>query len=468
MLKFNKKILFIFLILFSLLSTTCLATTTSSANAKLEIVENNTCTVNIQNTATYERKLISYDLEKKELNFRLQVTNTALPIFNEPAEIFLVIDNSKSMHQNVTSSKTRLQAVTDSAKTFATELLENENVKIGVVSFSTGDVATEGSMKDATLKTVPTANKETVLSSITAIANGELGDRTNIDAGITLANQNFSKDCKSKYLILLTDGVPNTTTNGVKFTYSGETATQTKAKLQSIANSGVTIYSVMTGIPDTDIEPTTGKAYKALAEEIFGTTTKPTVGEFYYITDDKIETTICTTILGKFLDTSKNTLTNLNIADYFPQDIVNNYSFSYVSEPTKGSITPNINSKDNSIIWSIDKLEPKESATVIYQLKLKDTIDDKISNVVLNTNEKVEITANEIKTADGTNKLVSKVTPKVRVTIPKVEVPKDNTVAEKTIPQTGSTSTLFIVSSVVLIVLAFSGIRYYVINKNLK
>lgn len=468
MLKFNKKILFIFLVLFSLLSTTCLAATTSSANAKLEVVENNVCTVNIQNTATFERRLVSYDLEKKELNLQLKVTNTSLPIFNEPAEIFLVIDNSKSMRQNVTTSKTRLQAVTDSAKTFATELLKNENVKIGVVSFSTGDVATEGSIKDATLKTVPTANKETVLSSITAIANGELGDRTNIDAGITLANQNFSKDCKSKYLILLTDGVPNTTTNGVKFTFSGETATQTKAKLQSIANSGVTIYSVMTGIPDTDIEPTTGKAYKALAEEIFGTTTKPAVGEFYYITDDKIETTICTTILGKFLDTSKNTLTNLKIADYFPQDIVNNYNFSYVSEPTKGSITPNINSKDNSIIWSIDKLEPKESATVIYQLKLKDTIDDKISNVVLNTNEKVEITANEIKTNDGSNKLVSKVSPKVKVTIPKVEVPKDNTIAETKIPQTGNNPILSFIVTITIVALVLCGVKYYKINRDIR
>lgn len=468
MLKFNKKILFVFTVLFILLSTTCLAATTSSANAKLEVVENNTCTVNIQNTATYERKLVSYDLEKKELNFRLQVTNTASPIFNEPAEIFLVIDNSKSMRQNVTTSKTRLQAVTDSAKTFATELLKNENVKIGVVSFSTGDVATEGTMKDATLKTVPTANKETVLSSITAIANGELGDRTNIDAGITLANQNFSKDCKSKYLILLTDGVPNTTTNGVKFTYSGETATQTKAKLQSIAKSGVTIYSVMTGIPDTDIEPTTGKAYKALAEEIFGTTTKPTVGEFYYITDDKIESTICTTILGKFLDTSKNTLTNLNIHEFLPQEIVDNYDFSYITKPTKGTISPKINTEDNSIIWSIDKLEPKESATVSYKLKLKDNIDDKILDVVLNTNEKVEITANEIKTADGTNKLVSKVTPKVRVTMPKVEVPKDNTVAEEKIPQTGNTPILFFIVTITIITLVFCGVRYYIINRDVR
>lgn len=463
MLKFNRKILLIFILLFTLLSTTCLATTTSSENATLEIVENNVCTVNIQDTATYERKLVSYDLDKKELNFQLKVTNTSLPIFNEPAEIFLVIDNSKSMNQDVTSSKTRLQAVTDSAKTFATELLKNENVKIGVVSFSTGDVDTEGTINDASLKTVPTANKDTVLSSIEGIANGTLGDRTNIDAGITLANQNFSTDCKSKYLILLTDGVPNTTVDGIKFTYSGETATRTKAKLQSIANSGVTIYSVMTGVSADAVETTTGKTYKALAEEIFGTSEKPTVGEFYYITDNEIEDTICTTILSKFLDTSKNTLTNLNIHEYFSKEIVENYSFSYTTKPTKGTISPEIDTEDNSITWTIDKLEPEESATVSYTLKLKDNIDTEILDVVVNTNEKVEITANEIKTEDGSNKLVSNVSPKVKVTIP-----KDNTIAKTEIPQTGNTPILFSITIITIIVLAFFGIRYYKINRDIR
>ncbi len=463
MLKLNKKILFVFTILFILLSTTCLAASTSSENAKLEIVENNVCTVNIQDTATYERKLISYDLEKKELNFQLKVTNNSLPIFNEPAEIFLVIDNSKSMNQDVTTSKTRLQAVTDSAKNFATELLKNENVKIGVVSFSTGDLDKEGTLNDATLRTVPTANKEAVLSSIASIANGKLGDRTNIDAGITIANQNFSNDCKSKYLILLTDGVPNTTSDGIKYTYSGETAKRTKAKLQSIAKSGVTIYSVMTGVSAETVETTSGKTYKTLAEEIFGTTTKPTVGEFYYISDKEIENTICTTILGKFLDTSKNTLTNLNINEFFTKEIVDNFDFSYTSKPTIGSISPKINTENNSILWIIDKLEPKQSATVTYKLKLKDNIDTKILDVVLNTNEKVEITAKEIKTNDGSNKLVSKVTPKVKVTIP-----KDNTIAEEKIPQTGTTLTFFTVTFIVFIVLAFSAIKYYIINRNLK
>lgn len=470
MFKNIKKISFMFIVLFVLLSTTCLAATVSSNDATLEIVENNICTINIQNIATFEKTIISSNLEKKELTLGLKVTNTTEPIFNKPSEIFLVIDNSLSMRDEVTSTANRLKLVTDSAKNLATELLKNENVKIGVVSFSTGE--NEGTLTDATLKTTPTAVKETVLSSITEIAEGELGPRTNIDAGITLANQNFSKDCKSKYLILLTDGVPNTAVGGPTFTYSGETATKTKAKLQSINNSNVTIFSVMTGVPNVE-EPSTGITYKALAEEIFGTMQEPTVGKFYYISDSQIENTICNTILNNFTDNSKNTLTNLKIYDYFPQEIVDNFDFSYVADPTIGTISPSIDLQNNMIVWTIDKLEPGNSATVSYKLKLKDNIDTKILDVVLDTNDKVEITADEIKTDDGSNVLVSEVTPKVKVTKPKEvpptnETPKDNTITNTVIPQTGNTPNLFFFIAIAVTVCSFIGIRYYELNRKLK
>ena len=216
----------------------------------------------------------------------------------------------------------------------------------------------------------------------------------------------------------------------------------------------------MTGVPDVE-EPSTGITYKALAEEIFGTTAEPTVGKFYYIPDSKIEETICTTILNNFEDTSSNTLTDLKIYDYFPQEIVDNFDFSYVTEPTKGTISPTIDLQNNLITWTIDKLEPKETATVSYKLKVKDNIDSKILNVILNTNEKVEITANEIKTDDGTNTLVSKVTPKVRLT-------QDTTIANTTIPQTGETNTLYIFIGIILVAVIALGIRFYIINRDVK
>ena len=460
MLKNKKRIILAIIAFLLVISTTCLAATTSSEKAKLEIVENNVCTINIQDVATFEKKLISSDLNKKELTLELKVTNTAEPIFNEPTEIFLVIDNSLSMDDRISNTTTRLNVVTDSAKNLALTLLKNENVKIGVVSFSTGE--DEGTLTDATLKTKPTNDSVSVLTAIAEIAEGSLGPRTNIDAGLTLANQNFSADCESKYLILLTDGVPNTAVGGPTFTYSGEVATKTKATLQTISQNNVTIFSVMTGVPDV-AEPTTGISYKDLAEEIFGTEENPTVGKFYYIPDTEIEKTICQTILSNFVDPNKNTLTNLSIRDYMPQEIIDNFDFRYATTPTLGTVSSNINLETNSITWTIPTLEPGASGTVSYVLTLKDNIDTSILDKVLNLTQKIEITADEIETDDGSNVLSSNVTPKVKVTIP-----KDDTIANTVIPQTGSTSTPMIIATILVVASIVIGIRFYLLNRDIK
>lgn len=455
MLKNKKKILVAFVSLFLLVSTTCLAATTNSEKAKLELVEDKVCTIQINDTAVFEKKIIDYNLEKKEVTLQLKVSNTSEPLFNKPTEIFLVIDNSSSMNEKVSTDVTRLQLVTDSAKKLASELLKNENVEIGIVSFSTGNA--EGTITDATLRTKPTHDETTVLSAITAIAEGTLGARTDIEAGLTLASQNFSADCESKYLVLLTDGIPNISLGSNKIIFSGQTATNTKAKLKELDHSGITIFSAMTGLPNKT-ESSTNLTYKQLAEEIFGTPENPTVGKFYYISDSEIEKTICETILGNFVDTSANTLTNLKIYDYFPQEIVDNFDFSYVASASMGQISPTIDLQNNMITWTIPKLEPQETATVSYKLTLKPQIDEKILNVVLPTNEKVDITANEVKTPDGSNVLTSKDSPKVMVTM-------DVTVAKQVIPQTGDTSTFLLVFTLLVIATVVVGIRYYYISK---
>ena len=450
------RIFSILLILLFLVCNTVLAATTSSEKAKLEIVENNICTISINDIAKFEKKIIDYDLEKKELTIGLSVTNMAEPILNKPSEIFLVIDNSLSMEEEVSNGVTRLKAVTDSATTLANELLKIETVKIGVVSFSTGD--NEGTITDATLITTPTNVKNDIISSISSIANGNLGVRTNIDAGLTLANQNFSSDCDSKFIVLLTDGVPNTSVGGPTLTYSGETATNTKATLKLLETQKVNVYSVMTGVQNMQ-EPTTGTTYKALAEEIFGTSINPYVGKFYYIDDSQISETITETVLKNFVDTSKNTLTNLKIYDYFFFFLIDNFNFEYVSLPNKGNVDSEIDLENKRIVWTIDTLEPSEKVSLSYKLTLKDDINTEILDVVLNTNTKVDITADQVSTEDGSNILTSDVTPKVKVTIPEEppvpqepEQPVDNTVANTDIPQTGDTNFSLIFIGFLLVV----------------
>lgn len=482
MLKNTKKVIFAIIAFFLVISTTCFAATTSSKNAKLEIVENNICTIKINDFATFEKKIVDYDLEKKELTIGLSIKNTAEVITNAPYEVVLVIDNSLSMIENkVTTDTTRLKAVTDSAKKLTEKLFENENMQIAVVSFSTG--SSEGTISDATLRTKLTSNSTTVLSSINEIATDTTqGPRTNIDAGLQVAKTCFSKEENNKYIILLTDGVPNTAVGGPTFTYSADTAIKTKATLQNIDKAGINVISAMIGLNESVIEPSTQLTYKYLAEEIFGTNEEPTVGKFYYIPDKNIEKSICETIFSNIVDTTINTLTNIDIYDYFPQEIVDNFNFEYVSSPNLGKVSPKIDTKTNCIIWHIDKLEPQTSGSLSYKLTLKDNIDSSIIDLVLNTNKKVDITANEIKTDDGKNVISSTVTPKVKVTLPKAPTPSpkpstneipasniiDNTISNTTIPQTGSTTTPMIVTAILVISCIVIGIRFYILDRKTK
>lgn len=466
----NKLWVTLFVILM-LISTTCFAASVSSTDATLTLVENNVCTIQVTDFVQFEKSLLAFDKTNKEFTIQLAIANTAEEVFPEPTEIFLVIDNSLSMDDEISPNVTRLAAVTNSAKTLASQLLENENVDLGVISFSTGDE--EGTITDANLLLAPSHDVEAVTDSIDSIASGELGPRTNIDAGLTLANQNFSEDCQSKYIVLLTDGVPNTAVGGPTQTYSGQTATKTKATLQNINAQGVHIFSLMTGVVDVE-EPSTNISYKTLAEEIFGTPEEPTVGKFYYITDNEIEQTVSETILADITNVADSTIHDLDIYDYFPQEIIDNFDFGYVTSPNLGTVSAEINLEDRYIVWHIDALAPGQNGFLAYKFSLKSTINSEIDGQTLPTNEKVEITSEDITTEDGSHTVSSTVSPQVQVNLPE-ETPAptptntvDNTVANTVIPQTGTSNFPIVFIGMVAIVAIIIGVRFYQLRKNVK
>lgn len=455
-----KKISCIILLVL-LFCSSVFAATVSSEKAKLEIVENNTCTINITDTAVFEKKIIDYDLDKKELTIGLKVSNNAVKPLDKPSEIVLVIDNSLSMDETIATGGSRMEAVADSAKLLATELLKLDTVKLSVISFSTG--ANEGTITDAKLRTGLTNSKDTVMNAITEIANDASGKRTDIEAGITLASQQFTGTCDNKFIILLTDGVPNVSLGSNKIQYSGVTATNTKSALKKLENSGIQILSMMTGVTNA-VDSQTGKSYKELAEEVFGTPEKPTVGKFYYITDSEIEETVSTTILNQLIAPEDGILTDIDIYDYFPQEIVNNFNFEYVTLPTLGTVSEDIDLQNNMIVWHIDSLGYGESDTLSYKLTLKDNIDEAIVGVVLDTNEKVDITTEKVLDENGQKKIItSDVTPKVKVTLV-----QDTTKAPDPIPQTGTTITLYVIIGIAVIACVILGIKLYAKNKAMK
>ena len=123
--------LFLILILLTNLSFASYSTVT------MNVVEEPVCTIELGENSKFEKKLISKDLNNKEVTIQLQVKNDE--VVNKPTgEIMLVLDNSDSMNTTVDGTKTRKELIFDSAKTLVSNLLkDNEELKIGIVSFST-------------------------------------------------------------------------------------------------------------------------------------------------------------------------------------------------------------------------------------------------------------------------------------------------------------------------------------------
>lgn len=440
--------LFLILILLTNLSFASYSTVT------MNVVEEPVCTIELGENSKFEKKLISKDLNNKEVTIQLQVKNDE--VVNKPTgEIMLVLDNSDSMNTTVDETKTRKELIFDSAKTLVSNLLkDNEELKIGIVSFSTNtDISKEGSSEDANLVSY-LSNDISKLNN--AISNIEAdGPRTNLESGLDLASGQFTKTDNNKYMIVLTDGVPNVALNYDKNYYSDDVISKTKSKLQQLKQSNINVITMLTGIDDeTYIPATTTKSFGEIIEEIFGTTSNPTVGKFYYVTDNEVESIIKNDIYNSLIPENK-TLKDIKIIDYFPAEIINNFDFAYVSEANIGTISATVDKSNNSITWTIPELANGETATVQYKLKLKENFDSSIVDKILNTNQKVDITYKDYDNKEQTK--TSDISPKLKLTEPPA-----------TLPKAGITTFIVTGSIVAISILIFSTAKLLIINRKMK
>ena len=426
----------------------------------LEKVKDNVCTIKLGEDGEVIKQLLTVDNENKEATLQIDVKN--LKSEDEaikPTEIFLVIDNSKSMSDNtLADGRTRKEAVFTAAKSLTDKIIQEQpTTKIGIVSFSSNsDTTKEGTLEDANLVIMPTNNATDITTAIDGIAT--TGVRTNIDAGLQIAKTNFSTDeGVNRHLILLTDGVPNNSV-GTSMAYSGATATNTKATLQSLVDSNINIITVMTGVdstyqPDPDgnlSAEAAGKTYRDLAEEIFGTQAQPNYGKFYYVSDESVEDTITEDVYNDVKIVIKNEIKNIILVDYFPTDIIENYDFEIVEKANIGTVTPTVNTDDNSITWTIQTLKAGETASFKYKLKLKEQFNREIINVETPTNEKVDV--GYTGTDENTEKQTSNVSPSI--------ILKQDT-APDPIPQTGDNTMIIALAIIGLVTVAIIGIAKY-------
>lgn len=423
----KKKVFFSLFLILVLIANISLA---SYNTVQMEVVEEPVCTIDFSENSGFEKRLISKNLNNKEVTLQLQVTNEET-MLKPTGELVLVLDNSDSMNNFIDEEETttRKDLIFESAKTLISNLLEgNEDLQIGIVSFSSyynpeniGDATQEGVLSaDASVISEFSNNISDLNNAIDNIQ--ATGPRTDLDAGITLASQQFTEEDNNKYMIVLTDGVPNIALGNNSY-YSDEVINLTKTKLQELDNQGIRIITMLTGIDNADEKPLTSqpKTYGQIIEEIFGTKETPTVGDFYYVTDAEVEQTITQDIYNSLLPISQS-YTDIVIKDYFPQEIVDNFEFAYVEESNIGEVTAEINKEDNSITWTIPELKSGETATVQYKLKLKEDFDSNIVDKLLDTNEKVDITYNNFN--NEPQEKTSDVTPVLRLTEPPKELPK--------------------------------------------
>ena len=459
----KKKISIALFLLLVLISTTVFASTP----VKMEIVENNICNIKLNENSKFEKKIISSELDKKQVTLQLQINNDAINEIPE-GELMLVIDSSNSMNTKITDNTTRKDLVLNSAQKLVENLLSinSSTLKIGVVTFSASQEQSEmGTEKDAQLVTTFTNDFKTLKAKISSIEG--TGAYTDLDAGLKLAQKTFTTEKNNKYIIVLTDGVPNMNVGNsdlVKIEALEKVISTTKETLLSLKN--INVISLLTGIDDEKAtvrtDGTNSYTYGQVIEGVFGTEGKPTIGKFYKINDKEIEKTITEEIYSDLVPIAK-TLKNITVVDYFPKEIVENFDMAYVQGTDTSKISASIDKETNSITWTIPELEAGKSLNVQYTLTLKNNFNEKIIDKILDTNEKVNITYKDF---DDTEKTIkSDVTPKLKLntikteepkTEPETEPTKDDTKAPEELPKTGAPIIIGFVAIASLATVAFA------------
>ena len=454
--------LLIFILLFFICNSS-FAATMSSNETTMSVVDKSICEVNLKNMGKFTKELTSFDANKKEVTITLTLKNIMeQESITKPIEMFLILDNSHSMTSTY-EEKEKRQYVAETASAFVNALFDHyEKAKIGIVSFSSVDLgSTLGTENDAKLLLNLTDSKDAVQNTINNYTTTE-GPFTNIEAGLTIAENNFTNNADSqKYIVLISDGVPNLCLDtNTTLKYSGVVATNTKNKLISLKNKGYNIFSVLMGLAESNTpnpsaptiaDGSRNMTYRELAEEIFGTTSTPTAGSFYYIDYSNLSETVNTDIFNKITYSKDNTLKNIVVKDYFPREILENFNFEYVKSPNIGKVSAEVDSSDNSITWEIELLKEGEVATLSYKLTLKDEYNEEIVDKILPTNTKVDIA---FETVDGKGNSNSDVSPKVKLVV-------DKTISKDPIPQTGVYNVLFIILASTLIVFAVINFRRF-------
>ncbi len=461
------KIFAIFLVIL-LLSSACFADSpVAKGDATMVLVEDNKVETTFGKYGEFEKKMEKIDTVNKTIDISLTARNNKEIVEDKAGEVVLLVDTSKSMSTNLVSvnseEMSRKDLVLDATEALIKKLLDNnKDIKIGLVEFATStNVEEEGTEADAKIITEALTSESSELSdAIKTIREDVLGARTDVEIGLETAEKLLAtseNDEANKYIVVLTDAVPNTAKGVTLDFYTEESADPTKEKLVDLQEKNINVISMLIDISEREInltgrpEDATFKTYKDVANYVFGTELSPTAGPVYYIKDDDVIDTVNNDIYNDLVVTDKYELTDIVIKDYFPKNIIDNFDFAYLTKPEIGEVSATVDKTDNSITWTISKLEPGEEATFTYRLTLKNTFSSDIVGPNLPTNENITIDYKE--NGEDGDQVKDDRCPVVALDVP----------SSKPIPQTGSNNSIISISlislSVVIAVFSFINLK---------
>ena len=458
----------LFIVLFT--ATSSFAANVQKADATMSLVEDNVCNITFGQYGEFEKKMIECNTTDKYVDIKLTARNNAEKLEDKKANVVLLIDASRSMSTNQVlingERMTRKEAVLESAQTLVDKLLEaNPNIKIGVVEFATSTetddegYTIEGTDLDAKSVTDELTNDaDTIKAALNTVSTDVMGARTNLEVGLDAANallQTNNDPDTEDYIITLTDAIPNTARGVVGDTYTDATRVPTKNKIVELGKDGVNLISMLIEMSDDEIavsQEDPKPTYREVAEEIFGTATKPTSGEVYYVQDEEVEDTVTNEIYASLVQ-EQYVLDNIVIKDYFPKNIIDNFTYAQLTESNIGEVTAEVNKEDNSITWTIPSLEPGEEATFTYRISLNSEFNEEIVGINLPTNENVQITYDENGTPGSAEN-------------DKCPIIALDLLPKKDIPQTGIYTGMYIAGGIaVMAIIGFASYKYIKRNR---
>ena len=360
--KFLSIVVISLLVMCSVVS----AATVNKGDVTMALVEDNACHITFGKYGEFDKKLLKLDTTNKTIDISLTARNKAEKPADRKADVVLLIDSSRSMSTNqilINGVATkRKKAVLDSAEDLVNKLLaESPNIKIGVVEFATSTEVNdqgftiEGTDKDANIVTDALSNDKTVIeTALDKVANTTMGARTNVEVGLDTAYKLLETETDpevEKYIVVLTDAIPNTSRGVAGDFYTDKTLVPTRNKLLELKDKGVNIISMLINMTDDEIavsQETPKPTYKQVAQRLFGTTVAPTAGKVYYVTDEEVDDTVSNQIYEDLMPPNYD-IDNIVIKDYFPKNIIENFAYAELTKATAGEVTATVNREDNSI-----------------------------------------------------------------------------------------------------------------------